>query len=1561
MLLIFVLINLTPVQNYIVRQVAGKFAKELNTKVAIQHVRLDLLNQLVIQGLYIEDKQQDTLLYAGETKLNITDWFIVKKEVPIIKYVGLHNATANLKRSAVNGEWNFQFIIDAFPANDKKQDSTKLIEFDLEEVGLSNVRFSMNDHWIGSDMSFAVGEFNIEADNIDLEKKIIELDNIRAVATHINMRQYDGGRPASQRPVSQNVIDTTAFNKGSWSIKLSDLELKNCHFGFDNGDDAAKANEFDPNHIGVNNINIDIEDVVIEGDTITANLNNLSADERSGFVVKKLTADVRVSPTESICRNLLLITNNSRLSDYYAMHYSRFPDFNDYINKVVMVASLKKSSVDANDVAYFAPVLRQYPTILNISGDARGTVADIEAEGLNITDGATSIKGDLTMQGLPDINNTYIVYTNGQIVTSGSGLTRYAPTLKTNKTVNINAITDARFNGDFKGYIDNFIINGEINSNLGKVVSNVELDIADNTKQTTSFEGKVVVDQLDLGTLLFQPDLGIVTLNANVDGEESKATGADINFAAVIDEIHYKGYTYKDINSDGKLENKKFTGNLIISDPNLAMGFYGLFDFSEERLKIKATANVLSSNLTNLNLIKDDDVQLVADFDLDWEGVSIDNFTGYAKLYNIDLQRNNHKLDLDSVYVHATELDGGKKLSVQSNAFTADLKGQYVLSTLPNSFQYYLYGYIPNYINLPSGDAPPQDFSFHLKTYDLDSLFGILAPSLSGFDNANVDGYLNTEQQKLELSGYIPSGKVAGVTFNNTQIKSNGNFNTLSLDAKSGNIIFSDTSQKSSLQLRATLGKNKLDFKINTSSPYSVGDAVIAGTAVAYGDTLDATILPSEIFLNDKKWNIAGGNKILFTDGYLSIKDFMLRSDGQRITIHSTDNGLNQNIGINIKDLSAEEVAGIVGLAEYQIKGRINGTVNVQNLLSDMLITSKLKATNVQYGGDTVGVVSISGKYDGKKNLVDLDKTTGIHYGDQSLTIGGRISFDSTKKEYINGEAKLNKAQLSWLQPLLVGFVSELDGSLDGSVRIRGTSTEPDIDGNINLSNAVVRIDFLGAKYSIEKAVAFIDEKNIDLGKMNIKDVYGNDAYLTGGISHNHFDKMRLNLSITSDKLEIINLEPNESELFYGNLIAKFKGLSITGPFNDINIRINGAEPADKSHLYLPIGTDDEDGGAYNYITFKNDADSVVVEEKQSNKLSIHIDALLNPLAEITMIMDPSTGDAINAKGNGNISMDIPPNDDIRMYGRYTLEGGSYTFTLPQLFFKRNFDLNTGSVIQFEGPISNTRLNVAGIYKTRARLYDLLTSQEQNLLTSLSDREQQQTKANSLIDVMLYMKGSLATPEISFDIVLPDKSTEGTIAANKLKSINQNEKELFDQVASLLLFNTFMTNSGFESGAGTGVVNNVSDIFSGTASSQLTNLISKLTGDDDIAINLKYQQYSLNNTDISNRNTFSLQVRKNLLKDRLSIEVGSSVDWGKPTAANSSSSKFNPVGDFRLQYLFREGGNLRGNIFRTSSYDVLAEQNIARGGVGLSWRRSFNTLKGFLGQPEREQLGVKSE
>lgn len=1551
LLLITVLINLTPVQNFLVHQVTSILTDKLKTKVEIKHVRIDFLNHVVVQGLYIEDRQHDTLLYANEARVRITDWFIFKKGVPTLRYVGLHGAYANLYRTRASNEWNYQFIIDAFDTG-KKSTSKKQTDFEinLKKIDITNTRFSMKDAWIGSDYVIGVGSLQLDANKVDIKNKLLNINSINIASADICYKDYEGGKPKTIKKKKVS-IDTTAFNPDNWKFEVKKLSLKNSAFHFDADDEAPTPHVFDPAHIGVTGIGIEAKDIAIVMDTVRGDIISFIAKERCGLEVKKFNAIVSVSPNASICDNLYFETNRSKLKHYYAMHYTRFPDFKDYIHKVVMVGNLRNSYLSSKDIAYFAPQLKPYPTYVKLEGSVVGTVDSVVAKNIAISDGSNFIKGDVSLLGLPDIYTTYIHFTNGELLTTNGYLFKYAPQLKNDPNIDFNSLSFVSYQGDFTGYIDNFAANGILKSNLGNIQSNISLKMKDFSTKNAVYTGTIKSDGFNLGRLLKQSLIGTVALNVKVSGQTFDPHNASVNLNGKINRLDIYNYRYQNIDVEGVLAKKKFDGKVLVTDPNLALAFYGNIDYSQPLLQINAKANLLSSNLQALKLTKDS-VLATADFDLNYVGNNIDDFSGSAKLYNINLVRNNHRIDIDSVSLQSSTTDGKKLLVVESNDVAARIAGNYTLTSLPYSVQYLLAGYIPNYIKKPSQYAPEQDLTFNIATKNVDSLFAVITPTIRGFNNTVLSGSLNTREQSLTLSGIIPFGYINGVELSKVEIEGKGNFKELTLDADIDKISVSNDLLSASMTINTSLGNDSLFFNIISSSNDAIGNATLNGHAFARGDSLYMRLFPSEFYLNKTRWDIPSGNSLVFSKDYLHIKNLFLNSGLQQVTINTSQEWSEQKLLIDIKQLDLSMLGNLAGISGYQPDGRINGNINIDHIFKDINIESNLVFSDVKFGTDTVGIINIFGRYDGKNKIVTLDPKSGIYNGKSSVRPSGSISFDSTNNQILKGKVQFEEANIAWLSPFVEGFLSNMSGTVNGSINIGGSASKPDVDGTILLKEIATRIDIIGTNYKLHGGVIKVSNDFIDFGKLTIFDQYNNSALLTGGIKHERFRNMRFDrVSATSPEFEVINLKDYENSTFYGNLIATLNSLTLTGPLDDLRMNIR-ATPAQRSHIFIPVKTGN-DINTYSYVSFKNYGTDNVIKRKSKNKFSLSISGDMNPLAEITLVLDPATGDMINAKGNGNITLNVPADDDIKMYGNYDIDEGNYTFTFKQLYFKRNFIINSGSKITFNGPLNNTSLDINAIYTTKSRLIDLLQSNETD---KLPDAELRDAKTAQNVNVLLYMTGSLSEPKLSFNIELPEKRSYGTLAYQKLTKLNQNDRELFDQVAALLLINSFVPPEGVTgSTALSGGINNVSEILSTTASSQLTNIVNKLLGDPNLAVELKYKNYNLSDPSGGiNRNQVSVNVRKTLFKDRLIVELGSAYDWGRPTSNSNNSSNLNLAGDFRLQYLLSEDGRVRLNAFRVSNYDALVNDNIYRGGIGISYRKTFNNLYEMLHSRKRQ-------
>ncbi len=179
-------------QNWIAHQVTKRLSRELQTKVSITHVDFALFNRMHLEGVLIEDQKGDTVLYAGNVKVNITDWFFFKKEAEL-KYIGLENAVIKLQRT--DSIWRQQFILDYFssPSTGKKKKAG--IQFNLKLVEMTNVTFLKKDDWLGEDMAAHIGTLSLDANDINLSGNKFDINSLIVKNPVIAIRNFSGNKP----------------------------------------------------------------------------------------------------------------------------------------------------------------------------------------------------------------------------------------------------------------------------------------------------------------------------------------------------------------------------------------------------------------------------------------------------------------------------------------------------------------------------------------------------------------------------------------------------------------------------------------------------------------------------------------------------------------------------------------------------------------------------------------------------------------------------------------------------------------------------------------------------------------------------------------------------------------------------------------------------------------------------------------------------------------------------------------------------------------------------------------------------------------------------------------------------------------------------------------------------------------------------------------------------------------------------------------------------------------------------------------------------------------------
>ena len=1546
-------------QNMLVKKATAYLSEKLHTKVEINHVNFSFFNNFNLQGVYIEDDKKDTLAYIGNLQLKTSEllsnyW---NNENSVIHNATIENANVFLNRSK-DSIWNYDFIALALNEN-SKNDTTKVEvvqpktekvsasnpTIDIQNIAFKNVKFYMDDAWVGENMRFAIAELNIEVDELNIDKKKLKIDEIVFREANIDVKEYVGNRPKRKK-----IIDSTEwgtpFNPDLFSLAVHKITFENSIFNYNDGNRIPKLAEFDESHIGITNLNIELENTKVIADTVFSDIKNLTAIERCGISINEMHAKAKVSQVQSLLSNLLLKTNHSTVTDYYEMRYKNFHDFNDYIDKVRMIASIKNASVSSLDVGYFANILNEYPIAVNIAGDVDGTVKDLSAKNIALSTLNTSFKGNAHVVGLPDIDNTIFDIESKQLLTSGTDLNKLIPQTKTN-AVAWSELKKIEFNGTYKGKVDEFDTKGNLNTTLGNAVVDVNMNFK---PKTPTYKGMLETDNLQLGKLVKQNKVGILSINGQIDGQGFDINTLDAKINALVKRVDVDGTKYKNLTINGLVSKKKFDGIFVSQDEKLALNFNGKLDLSGKQPFYNFNSRFISINLQKMGITKE---PIIASglATLNFTGDDIDNFTGSALLKNISIKNGDHTIFAEELLLESIHLNNEKILRLTSSIADAEIKGKFNISDLGNAFQIYLSHYLPQYITRPA-NFKNQAFVFNANVKEADSILKTFVPSFKGITGTTINGELNTINQKLVLDVNIPS-----IGYNDLKIKDivlvgGGDFNSLDINATTESVLYNEEIVIPSMQLNSSMANDTASLSINTQSMNDLlGVASINCKATAFKNSLYLNLLPSKISLKNDSWQFYSNQNIVIGKEVL-INDVVIENGAQRVTINS-ENTLVNNVRINLSNIDLESISEYTS-ANPRYYGRLNGIVQVKDFTKNPYIKATIYSDNeVRIDNDTLGLVKLIASYDVQNQIADIDESTSIERNENFAHVAGNIN---AKDNTVDIEASLNKQSISFINQFFSDYIENLKGSATGKVTVKGKLNEPKIAGAIKLDNASVKVIFLGTTYTIEDAKLKFNNHYIEMDDFYLKDERNGNyqGLVKGYITHDNFTDFFLNFNVKSSDLLCLNTKENDNELFYGYVPAKIN-LDLAGELDDINVDID-VKPLKGSKFFLPINSKG-DASTYDFVRYKQFGSYQIEgnnKKRRSSyvKLNMNIDA--TPNAETSIILDANTGEEIVARGNGDIRLVIDLGNSIDMNGTYQITEGKYLFNFRGLFNKE-FIIDEGSKIVWNGDALNANMNIKAIYKLpqKKALYPLVIGQ-------VDGADLTEAKRAYPTFVTILMTNSLLQPDIKFDITQPENKAVGTTAYSKLEQIKNNENELIAQAGVLLLLNDFKSSEGLAStnAYGQGAVSTVSDLVSAALSNEITNQFQNITGWKNVSLNVAYQN-STNYTDLDRiqRNEFKFNVTTNLFKDRVILDVGSSVDVGaQGTTNNTTSNSLN--GDFKAQVLLTDDGRLRLNTFANNTSD-LAGNNPAKGGVGLSYKKSFNSFRElFLSKKKRNQKKI---
>ena len=189
LVLVFIIaLQIPAVQRYSKNQVVSYLQDKLKTKVSINKLQVGFPKDIILDGVYFEDQNKDTLLAGRKIKANINLYGILFSNKVEINAIELEGIVAHVERDNSN-IYNFNYIIEAFKSPKKQNDDAAPMEFSLDKIKLDNVRIRYSDIFSNTILKLDLSHLDTRIKTFDINQLNFEVPQFKIDGMKFSYKQ----------------------------------------------------------------------------------------------------------------------------------------------------------------------------------------------------------------------------------------------------------------------------------------------------------------------------------------------------------------------------------------------------------------------------------------------------------------------------------------------------------------------------------------------------------------------------------------------------------------------------------------------------------------------------------------------------------------------------------------------------------------------------------------------------------------------------------------------------------------------------------------------------------------------------------------------------------------------------------------------------------------------------------------------------------------------------------------------------------------------------------------------------------------------------------------------------------------------------------------------------------------------------------------------------------------------------------------------------------------------------------------------------------------------------
>lgn len=1372
------------------------------------------------------------------------------------------------------------------------------------------------------------------------------IDAVRLEKAELNLITHSGDSLINiNRWVKEltQVFGSTKQSTSATRFFISSIELRQSVFALLDLRTDPITEGFDYTRLEFKEVTANADKFSFVGSKLGLDIKLLSGIEgNSGLKIQDLKTNLTYDPKYLELANLNLKTDKSQIKNYLRMDITGPKGYSDFLHQVKLTARMEETKIHLADLRIFAPMLPEIETEIYLSGEVAGPVSELSSEEFLVRIGEkTALFGSFLVDGLPDIDNTYLnLSLKNSVIFAGD----LAPYLSPEIQKEIKKFNTIRLDADFAGVLNRFTTTGDFRTNIGNFSGRVNYDLV---KGVPSIVSRLKVQNLDLGILTEDKELlQKVSLEGNVNIKGSSVATALVDLNAKISQLGINQYNFTNITTDATYGLNLFRGNLAINDPNLKARVKGYLNLNESIDSVRLNVELDTMFLDRINLM-DKETFLSGDLDIDTKGITLDKLEGIARFNNIKAGYEGRELEVGDFFFQSLFAGGTRTLSLNSDYLVVAASGQFNLEQMAKDLDILGRQYLAILLNeeQPQADLE-ENFSetysldLNIRMNDINPLIQLFQPDLSISKNTILEGafYQTKENTVFNFFTSIDSINYQGnqaygtnIDFNTSKLLNSkdilASFYVYSKEQKVGkNLRFKN------LGLEAIWDQTNLDLLISLDQDSTQSKARIeAETKFSTAGTF-LKFKPSLLRVLNREWQFDPENLVSLSQGEVTIDKLIVSNEEQELGLQGKISpNPEENLDIIIKQVELDLLNTITSL---DFAGKADGSFRLSNLINQAELDGTLHIEGLEINDFPIGEIDASTTL-GAEDLIL--KVENYFNGQKKIDIEGTLGL---AYQNLDMDAQMTQANLVIFEPFLSKYITNLGGTVSGNLQLRGTVEVPELLGSGRIDQGKLRINYLNTSYQIDGSILFRPTQ-ISFQDLIFRDINGNRATFTGGLNHQGFENIFLDINSRLSNFQVLNTSARDNELFYGTAFASGT-LGIRGSTSNLDVIARATTQAN-TRISIPLTSSNEQYQE-DFIQIINVQDTVRIRalaeevnrlEIENIRLNFIIDVTPDAFAEI--IIDPKTGESIQGRGRGVLNMNIDTQGNFSLAGNYEIVEGLYNFSLYNVV-KKKFEVQPGGRITWFGDPYTGVMNLKAFYEESLSLQPLIN-------TNNPAQENSQMRRRFPVKVVMDLQGELLSPTFKFGFDFSEFPSSGDVQTTI--SAFQNRVAADEQEMNRQVFSVIMTRNFSPEGQFTGV-SSLSSSVSNLLSSQLNTALGQVDKNLEVNIDLAtLDQNALEN--------FQLSVAYTFLDGRLRV----SRDGGF-TDNRGNASAASIIGDWQAEYMITEDGVYRLRIFNRNNFNTFTSlsltQNVLSYGASVTQNVSFNSFSELFAKIARRRV-----